>query len=57
MEFSEAKCNLLKSKLRRLRHLTTLRLHNYYSEGKLGMFVDFNWHPYRKLIHVFSGKW
>ena len=57
MEFSEAKCDLIKKKLRKLKQLSLVRLQNYYTEGKLGLFLDFNWHPYRKLIHIFVGKW
>ena len=57
MGFSETKCELIKTKLRRLKQLVVVRLQNYYAEGKLGMFVDFSWQPYRKLIHIFAGKW
>lgn len=57
MEFNQLKCELVKSRLLKLKHLSAVRLQNYYAEGKLGFFQDFNWHPYRKLIHVFAGKW
>lgn len=56
-EFDEAKCELVKGKLRRLRGLDSLRLQNYYTECKMGVFLDFDWRPHRKLIHVFSAKW
>ena len=37
--------------------LDKIKINNYYTECKMGIFVDFNWGTFRKLIHIFAGKW
>jgi hypothetical protein len=32
-------------------------IQNYYKECKLGMFEDFNWHPFRKKVHINANVW
>lgn len=57
MEFCQEKCDTLKRYLKKMKVLETLIIHNYYSECKLGLFEDFNWHPFRKKVNIKSGVW
>lgn len=57
MEFSQEKCDVLKRVFKKMKVMGKLIIENYYSECKMGEFVDFNWHPYRKSINIKSGTW
>lgn len=57
MEFSQEKCDILRKRLGEYKRLKKVTIVNYYKECKLGMFEDFNWHPYRKKVNINSGTW
>lgn len=57
MEFCQEKCDEVRRCVRKIRGLEKFVLQNYYAECKMGQFVDFNWHPYRKNINIKAAVW
>lgn len=57
MEFCQEKCDVVRRSVRKFKNLEKFVIFNYYQECKLGMFVDFNWAPYRKNINVKASVW
>ncbi len=57
MEFCQQKCDTLRRYLRKMKKLEKLTVLNYYAEGKLGQFCDFNWLPFKKKTHINANTW